>query len=128
MVEREGKGEVQQELHKLLEQANALAEALARRLEEELGPKLEKAARAVEEKLSRIDWEQLEKEGQEMLRKGLQRAREALDKALLELEKRSPSPTRPEFEEDERLVILRMVAEGRISPEEGAKLLEALGG
>lgn len=126
MPAREERDELQMELQKLLEQANALADALARKLEKELGPKLEEAAKTVEEKLSQIDWDRLEREGQEVLRKGLQKAQQALDKALAELEKRPRPPSRPISEEDERLVILRLVAEGKISPEEGARLLEAL--
>jgi len=126
MTTTEERDELQKELQKLLEQANVLANALARKLERELGPKLEEAAKAVEEKLSQIDWDWLEKEGQEMLRKGLQKAQQALDKALTELEKRPSYSSQPVSEEDEHLIILRMVAEGKISPEEGTRLLEAL--
>jgi hypothetical protein len=39
-----------------------------------------------------------------------------------------PAPARPKPTEEERLVILRMLADGKISTEEATRLLEALGG
>ena len=39
----------------------------------------------------------------------------------------APNPTPTPSVEDERAAILRMVAEGRISPDEGDMLLDALG-
>jgi len=128
MAEEREEMDLEKELRKLLEQADALAKALACKLEQELGPKLEEAARTVEQKLAQIDWDQVEKETQEVIRKGIYKAREALDKALSELESRRRPETQPPSQEEERLIILRMVAEGKITAEEGARLLEALEG
>ncbi len=102
-----------------MDQLNSLTQALARKLEKELEPTIV----AIQEKLSDIDWEKLREEAREVLRKGLMRARIALEEAQARLEGETPqrSPAH-----DERLRILQLVAEGKISPEEGAALLEAL--
>ncbi len=122
----EKEANLEEELRKLAEQAEAVANALAQKLERELGPRLEEAARALEQKLSQVDWDKLERQTQQALRKGLEKARQALDRALEELESRPHArPSQPD-EEDERLVILRMVYEGKLSPEEALRLLEAL--
>ncbi len=108
-----------EEFRKLVEQVNALARALTRKIEKELEP----AAVALQEKMEEMDWEKLGGEIREALRKGLAKARAALEEAQARLEGKRPqrSPAR-----DEKLRILQLVAEGRISPEEGAAFLEAL--
>jgi hypothetical protein len=45
----------------------------------------------------------------------------------VEEEEKVGTPKAPVNVEQERLAILRMIAEGRVSPEEGDMLLEALG-
>lgn len=111
--------QLEEEIRKFVAQLNSLTQALARRLEEEIGP----IAARLEEKLTEIDWEKLKVEAKEAVRKGLVKARIALEEAQARLEGKQPEHP---SHQDEKLRILRMVAEGKISPEEGVALLEAL--
>lgn len=111
--------QLEEEIRKFVAQLNSLTQALARKLEEEIGP----IAARLEEKLSEIDWEKLKVEAKEAVRKSLVKARIALEKAQARLEGKQLESS---SHQDEKLRILQMVAEGKISPEEGAALLEAL--
>jgi len=130
MAEREESqiGTLEEEWRKFLQQAEALANALGQKLEEEVAPKLEKAAQDVQRRLEEMDWEKLERDIQVALHRGLVKARQALEKALANVkEGKAASTAEVSLVEEEHLAILRMVAEGKLSPEEAAKLLEALG-
>lgn len=111
--------QLEEEIRKFVDQINSLTQALARKLEKEVVP----IAATLGEKIAGIDWEKLKAEAKEALKKGLVKARIALEEAQARLEERHPEQLSPQ---DERLRILQMVAEGKISPEEGAALLEAL--
>jgi hypothetical protein len=123
------------------------------RFEQRMREVNERIARATEE-IQRRTAERLEAQAQKMARKAEEMAQRAAERAAEHVTRQAertwrggapgwgsgwwrrgatppppqPPPPKPRATEEERLTVLRMLAEGKITAEQAARLLEALGG
>ena len=115
---------------------------------EEMRRRAAQTASAVEEKIRRVDWERIGRKVDEATRLGVERMQAGLERLQRRMEHEglrvppvppvppmpgaveSPPPAAPGAPEpvtdEERMAVLRLVEEGRLSAEEAAALLEAL--
>ncbi len=121
------------------QQAAELAEQLGRQIEIQI----EAATKQIDARLTQLDTEDIGAKVQEKVQAALRKAEETLAQAMRNVESRQGSsrgwqappprpakpakPPKPTVSSEERLTILRMVDEGKISVEQAEQLLAALG-
>ncbi len=122
-------------------------ESMAEELERNIEAHMARMNAQLEAKLSRIDHEAIRRKAEQAAEKARVKAQRAAEQARLNAERaqrrwervdaRRPSPPVPpppparpvdSITEQERLMVLRMVQEGKISADEAARLLEAMEG
>jgi DUF4097 and DUF4098 domain-containing protein YvlB len=123
-------------------------ESVAEEIERNIQSHMARLNAHLEAKLSSIDHEAIRRKAERAAEKARRRAEHAAERARLKAERAQrrwermgarqparPAPGRPParrsvepITEDERMVILRMVQEGKISADEAARLLEAMEG
>jgi hypothetical protein len=99
---------------------------------------LARMATHLEESLGRVDGERVRYRVDRAAEQARRRAEQAAESARMRAERaerrwqrasgRRPTPKKPQATDEERLRVLRMVEEGRITPEEASELLVALEG
>jgi DUF4097 and DUF4098 domain-containing protein YvlB len=119
-------------------------ESMAEEIERNIEAHMARLNAHLEAQLSHIDQDAIRRNAQRAVEKTMRKAERAAEQARLKAERAQrrwerlgarrpsppPTPKRPSepVKEEERLMILRMVQEGKISTDEAARLLEALEG
>lgn len=128
-----------------IEEATArVARLVETRLQEldldELSRRAEEAAAQAEERVRQVDWERIAQKIEQATRQGMERVQAGLQRLQERLRRRAetatpppPPPPPPPAKEvapapldEERMAILRLVEEGRLTADEAAALLDAL--
>ena len=113
-------------------------EGLSAEIEWQVNEAMAKMASRLEESLGRVDSAAIRQRVEDATERARRKAEQAAERARMRAERaerrwrrvsgHAPRPSKPAATDEERLRVLRMVEEGRLSPEQASELLAALEG